>query len=182
MKNLEVKMIHESLVDTPIFPLPLAGFNIETYRPGREQDWLRIHELADRFNIFTPFVFNDQFGQNESKLTSSQFYLVNPDGKPVGTATAWTKDSTTYSGMVHWVAILPEYQGKGLSKPLLTAVCQKLVADGHSKGCLSTSTARIAAISLYLQFGFRPLIQSDQDEVSWLEFEEHSGRRLSELL
>ncbi len=174
MENFEVRMIHEKLAETPILEFP-SPFSTQVYKPGREEDWLRIHEQSDQLNIFTPFVFADQFGRDIELLKSCQFYLVNRDGEPIGTATAWTDLRTAYSGRVHWVAILPQYQGQGLSKPLLSAVCQKLLTMGHSKGCLSTSTARIAAINLYLKFGFRPLIQSDEDEISWRRFEQQAG-------
>jgi len=167
-------MIHEKLADMPVFECP-PPFAIQSYKPGREEDWLKIHQQSDQLNIFTPFVFADQFGRDISLLRDSQFYLVNQDGEPIGTATAWTDLRTAYSGRVHWVAILPQYQGQGLAKPLLSAVCRKLLAMGHSKGCLSTSTARIAAINLYLKFGFRPLIQSEEDEINWRRFERQAG-------
>jgi GNAT superfamily N-acetyltransferase len=163
-------MIHENLAETPMFECP-PPYRIELYKSGRESDWLRIHEIADEFNVFTPFVFTDQFGSNKDLLADQQFYLLDQGGEPVGTATAWTDTRGTYCGRVHWVAILPEHQGRGLAKPLLSIVCRKLLEMGHSKGCLSTSTARVAAINLYLKFGFQPLIQSDEDEVAWSTFE-----------
>jgi len=174
MDNFEVRMVHEKLAETPVFQCP-KPFAIELYQPGREDDWLKIHEQSDQFNIFTSFVFADQFGRDVAALQDCQFYLVDREGEPIGTATAWTDPRTIYSGRVHWVAILPQFQGLGLSKPLLSAVCQKLLSMGHTKGCLSTSTARIAAIKLYLKFGFRPLIQSEEDEVSWCQFQRHAA-------
>jgi len=178
MENFEVRMIHENLANTPVFECP-EPFAIQLYKPGREQDWLSIHERSDHLNAYTPFVFDDQFGQGKALLKDCQFYLVDQHGEPIGTATAWPELRTAYSGRVHWVAILPQFQGQGLAKPLLSAVCQKLLIMGHSKGCLSTSTARIAAISLYLKFGFRPLIQSEEDEISWCRFEIVTGIKCS---
>lgn len=169
-----MRMIHENLADTPVFQCP-KPFAIELYQPGREDDWLSIHEQSDQFNIFTSFVFADQFGRNVDLLKDCQLYLVDRDGEPIGTATAWADTRTAYSGRVHWLAILPQFQGLGLAKPLLSAVCQKLFQMGHTKGCLSTSTARIAAIMLYLKFGFRPLIQSEEDDISWCQFARAAG-------
>jgi predicted GNAT family acetyltransferase len=178
MDNSEVRMIHENLAAAPVFACPDA-FKFEFYRPGREEDWLEIHKLSDQFNVFTPFVFTDQFGKDTELLGQRQLFLLNADGKAIGTATAWDDPCTKYSGRVHWVALLPEYHGKGLGNSLLSAVCQKLIATGHEKGCLSTSTARLAAIKLYLKFGFRPLIQSEEDALSWLLFERKTGVRCS---
>lgn len=177
MDNLSVRMIHDNLEQTPAFDCP-SPYTIQLYTAGREADWLRIHECSDEHNVFTPFVFADQFGQDANLLKDRQFYLLDARGVPVGTATAWDETRGLHSGRVHWVAIMPEHQGRGLAKPLLSAVCLKLLALGHSRGCLSTSTARVAAINLYLQFGFRPLIQSDEDELSWSIFERESGLKL----
>jgi predicted GNAT family acetyltransferase len=174
MDNFEVRMIHKNLAAVPVFACP-DPFRFEFYRTGREEDWLEIHKLSDQFNVFTPFVFPDQFGKDIELLKQRQLFLLNADGKTIGTATAWDDFRTKYSGRVHWVALLPEYHGKGLGNSLLSAVCQNLIAAGHEKGCLSTSTARLAAIKLYLKFGFQPLIQSEADQLSWLSFERKTG-------
>lgn len=177
MENLQVRMIHNDLSEAPIFDCP-PPYRIQPYKPGFEEAWLNIHRQADQLNIFTPFVFGDQFGHDEKLLEERQLYLFDDRDNAVGTATAWTESRGQYSGRVHWVAIVPQHQGRGLSKSLLSSVCQKLLAMGHRQGCLSTSTARIPAINLYLQFGFRPLIQSDEDEVSWSLVETEGGIRL----
>ncbi|RTL41791.1 MAG: GNAT family N-acetyltransferase [Candidatus Melainabacteria bacterium] len=177
MENLQVRMVHEDLLQAPVFDLP-QPYSMRLFEPGYEQVWLRIHERSDQHNVFTPFVFVDQFGRDFNLLSERQYYLLDGDAEPVGTATAWDERRGLHSGRVHWLAIVPEHQGRGLSKALLSAVCRKLVLVGHRKGCLSTSTARLAAICLYLQFGFRPLIQSDEDEVAWSQFENQSGIRL----
>lgn len=179
MDNFEVDMVHDDLAAAPVFHLP-QNFSMETYRAGREADWLNIHEQSDQFNAFTPFVFRDQFGDDDSRLSRCQIYLLNSSGEAIGTATAWINERTAYSGRIHWVAILPQWQGQGLAKPLLSQVCQKLLEQGHTKSCLSTSTARVAAISLYLKFGFRPSIKSECDEMNWQNFRKTSGISLPE--
>jgi GNAT superfamily N-acetyltransferase len=62
---------------------------------------------------------------------------------------------------------VPSYQGRGLSKPLLSIVCERMRDLGHDKAMLSTSTARPVAVNLYLHFGFRPLIRHDTDRANW---------------
>lgn len=176
MQNLEVRMSHENLADTPIFVCP-KPFAIELYKDGREKDWLKIHKLSDQFNVFTPLVYTDQFGKDKKALMKSQYYLLNSTKAAIGTGTAWP-DRTAYSGRVHWLAILPQYHGQGLSKPLLSTVCQNLLKAGHTKGCLSTSTARVPAINLYLKFGFRPLILHEEDALNWHEFGRETGIKI----
>ena len=65
------------------------------------------------------------------------------------------------------MAILPEWQGRGLSKPLLSAVMNLLIKTGHSSALLRTKPFRIVAINLYLNFGFEPFIETDEDLQKW---------------
>ena len=104
-------------------------------------------------------------------LRQRQCYLLAPTGEVVGTGTAWFNNNFEGArwGRVHWLAILPEFQGRGLAKPLMTSICRRLGELGHEQVYLSTSTARPVAIGLYLKFGFEPLIQSPEDAVVWRE-------------
>ena len=104
-------------------------------------------------------------------LRQRQGYLLAPTGEVVGTGTAWFNHNFEGArwGRVHWLAIMPEFQGRGLAKPLMTSICRRLRELGHQHVYLSTSTARHAAIGLYLRFGFEPLIQSPEDEAVWRE-------------
>jgi len=73
----------------------------------------------------------------------------------------------TLWGRVHWMAMLPEVQGRGLGKALLTAICQRLRELGHERAYLHTSAARLPAIRLYLKFGFEPVIRNDGEAAAW---------------
>ena len=87
----------------------------------------------------------------------------------MGTATAWSGDLFPGQpiGRIHWVAIVPDRQGQGLAKPLLAATCRRLRALGHERAYLTTSTARLPAINLYLLFGFQPLVGSPEAYQAW---------------
>jgi len=106
-------------------------------------------------------------------------YLLAPTGEVVGTGTAWFNNNFEGArwGRVHWLAIMPEFQGRGLAKPLMTSICRRLGELGHEHVYLSTSTARHAAIGMYLKFGFEPLIQSPEDAVVWREVLPSAVRR-----
>jgi len=60
----------------------------------------------------------------------------------------------------------------------MTSICRRLRELGHQHVYLSTSTARHAAIGLYLKFGFEPLIQSPEDAVVWREVLRLAVRRV----
>jgi GNAT superfamily N-acetyltransferase len=187
-KNIPVKMTRANLDDSPAFTMP-DGFSLRWYQPGDEAHWLRIQIAADRFNQCTPELFQDQFGpaaghglQSASafkrrsgmnsalhELGERQCYLLAPTAEVIGTGTAWFKDDFEGArwGRVHWMAIAPEFQGRGLGSALLTAICQRLRELGHERAYLTTSTARVPAIRLYLKFGFEPLIRNVEDKRAW---------------
>lgn len=154
-QNVPLVMVRDSLEGIPKHGLP-AGYSLRGYQPGDEQLWEEIHLLADPYSTITTDLFQREFGTDEAVLAERQFYLLDAEGQAIGTATAWFDDNfrgCAY-GRVHWVAIVPRYQGRGLAKPLMTAVCRRLRELGHERAYLTTATARIPAIGLYKQFGF----------------------------
>jgi GNAT superfamily N-acetyltransferase len=187
-KNLPLKMIRASLDGLPEFALP-DGFPLRWYQPGDEAHWRRIHLAAERFIEITPELFGKQFGVGEERglqpalahehssgmnsalrdLRERQCYLLDPRGEVIGTGAAWFDDDFEGArwGRVHWMAILPEFQGRGLGKGLLTAICRRLQELGHQRAYLHTSAARIPAIKLYLRFGFEPVFRSAEEEAAW---------------
>jgi len=153
--NILVEMVREDLENIPQFDLP-DGYALHWYQPGDEEHWVCIQRQADQFNAITSALFNQQFGTDFKLLEQRQCYLLNPRKEFIGTATAWFDDNFEEApiGRVHWVALLPDFHGRGLSKPLMTAVCRRLRELGHRRVYLRTSSARVAAIALYLRFGF----------------------------
>lgn len=51
------------------------------------------------------------------------------------------------------MAVAPEFQGRGLAKPLLRAVLLRLKQLGHDEVVLATQSTRLAAIRLCESFG-----------------------------
>lgn len=166
--SASVTMIRRDLADLPRHAVP-AGFAIRPYVPGDERAWVRIQAAADAHNVIDARLFRDQFGTDAQVLERRLFMLVGPAGAPIGTAAAWYGGARhgTAVGRVHWVAIHPSHQGRGLAKPLLSHVCLALRDLGHESAFLTTSTARVAAIGLYLGFGFVPEIAGPQDAAAW---------------
>ena len=60
------------------------------------------------------------------------------------------------AGFVHWVATHPEHRGQGLSSALLEQVLNDFDTRGYSSARLDTQPERLAAIRVYLKFGFVP--------------------------
>jgi len=159
-----VTMRRPDLAGIPQFTLP-EPFALRRYRPRDEEHWLAMHRVGDTLGRFTPRTFVEQFGTDAEVLALRQYYLCDAAAAPIGTATAWYDDAET--GRVHWVVIAPEYRGRGLAKPMLAAVCNRMRQLGHTRARLGTNTLRLPAIGLYLKFGFRPEINGPDDTEAW---------------
>ena len=146
-------MIRRDLENIPEFPVP-AGFALRWYQPGDEASWLAIHQLADQYNQITPELFAQQFDTDPILLAERQCFLLDASGYAIGTASAWFDNNFDGGriGRVHWIALLPQYQGRKLSKPLMTAICRRLRELGHGRAYLTTLAARRPGIQLYLRF------------------------------
>jgi GNAT superfamily N-acetyltransferase len=176
---INVRMVRENLNDIPKYGLP-AGYSIQWYQPGYEKHWQAIQSLADEYNRVTPDLFQEQFGTDAQLLSERQCFLCDSEENFIGTASAWLDFQGKKSpGRIHWVAIVPQQQGKGLAKPLLTVVCKRLKELGHSRTYLTTQTVRIPAINLYTKFGFVPVIDSDRDREIWEKLRQYVKYPLS---
>ena len=170
---LDVKMIRQNLDDIPEYNLP-AGYSIRWYQVGYEKHWQAIQLLADEYTRVTPDLFKEQFGTDIQLLSERQCFLCDGKDNIIGTATAWLDNLDGKSlGRIHWLAIVPHRQGKGLAKPLLTITCKRLKDLGHSKTYLTTQNVRIPAINLYAKFGFAPMIDTNCDREIWEKLKKH---------
>jgi ribosomal protein S18 acetylase RimI-like enzyme len=171
-QNTKVVMERASLADIPEYGLP-QGFALRWYEAGDEAAWLQIQAAADHLNDITTDLFLKTFGTERTAHEQRICFLTTATGEPIGTAAAWwgAEGAEGRRGRIHWVAILPAFQGRGLAKPLLTAVCLRLRELGHTSAYLTTSAARIPALNLYRQFGFAPLIRDEMERAVWQEIE-----------
>jgi GNAT superfamily N-acetyltransferase len=168
-RNVEVAMERPTLRDLPSVPTP-RGFSIRGYRPGDEAAWTEIQTAADRFNHITPELFGNVFGSDVHVLHQRVLFADDAEGRPVGTAAAWWKTGPLDRvGRVHWVAVVPEYQERGIGRALVANAVCRLCDLGHDAAFLTTSAARLSAIRLYLAFGFSPAVRSSEEAEAWGE-------------
>lgn len=166
-----VRMVRSHLNDIPEFALP-APFSLRWYKPGDEKAWFNLESRTEKLIPIGADLFRKEFGTDDPLIAQRMFFILDAEGREVGTTTAWFDPDFRGRdyGRIHWVAIAPEMQGKGLSKPLMSIACKRLKELGHERAYLVTDTARIAAIHLYLQFGFEPDISTEQDWKAWSEW------------
>ena len=170
MKNYSVRMIREHMENIPQFPIP-EGFAIRNYRPGEGHIWTRIQRAAEPYINIDDGLFMRQFKRDLLAMEDRSFFLTTDAGEEIGTITAWWQpdmDGKNW-GQIHWVAIHPDYQGRGLSKPMMSVAMTRL-KQSHECCFLDTSTGRIPAIKIYLDFGFTPhLSRQNNSREAWTE-------------
>lgn len=167
-RNLPLTMIRPTLSGLPAYDVP-EHHSIRPYASGDEWAWVAIQRAADRYNTIDPSLFAREFGSDLEALQRRLSFLVGPAGEAIGTAAAWFGEAQREGsfGRVHWVAVHPAHQGRGLAKGLLHHVCVALRELGYRRAYLRTSSARIAAIRLYLRFGFVPEVERSEEASAW---------------
>ncbi len=169
MKNLRLTMIRKSIKNIPQFDLP-EGYFTKSFREGDQHKWAEIETAIGEFSYIDEALqrFNQEFGPFIKEFEQRSLFLVNHNGEYIGTGTAWYNNTFKggHYGRVHWIGIRPEYQGKNLAKPLVSAVINVL-KQHHSKFYLTTQTTSYKAVKIYLDFDFKPHIESDRDREGW---------------
>lgn len=166
--DVDVRMIHHDLTGAPRHALP-EGYHMRFYRDGDVAPWVRIQRAADALSQATAETFAQYMPGDVAHLARRVMFLVDPSGADIGTITAWNGDAFDGRdiGLVHWVAIAASAQGRGLAKPMLSAVLDVLRALGYNEAWLDTNTRRIPALNLYLAFGFAPHPRSEAERAAW---------------
>lgn len=161
-------MVCDDVRPVTSFPLPDAC-SLRWFQPGEEAFWIDVQRRADRYNEFSPSTFASTYRSAPDELTQRLCFLCGPEGAPLGTATAWFGEAPPWVGFgrVHWVAVIPEQQGRGWSKPLLSEVCRQLLRLHGPRAYLTTATCRVPALNLYSRFGFRPRIADASERLAW---------------
>ena len=169
MKNYSVRMLREHMENIPQFPIP-EGFAIRNYRRNEGHIWTRIQKAAEPYIDIDDGLFDREFERDLSAMEDRSFYLTTDASEEIGTITAWWQPDINGKvwGQIHWVAIHPDYQGRGLSKPMISVAMTRL-KQSHERCFLGTSTGRIPAVKLYLDFGFIPDLSLENSQQAWTE-------------
>ena len=168
IEYIPIVMYRPHLNDLPPVVLP-EGFRIRTFRYGDIANWSRIETAVGEFPTeqHAERYFEREFGPQIDLMSDRSFMLETADGEAIGTTTAWMGTfQGEPMGKIHWVAIEPAYQGRGLAKPLLATALHRLALD-HQRAYLETQTTSYRAVGLYLKFGFEPVIETESDRRAW---------------
>jgi len=156
-KHVFMKASPESVAAVAHGTLP-AGYRFKMFEEGDAKHWARIETSVGEFQSEEAALayFANEFGPYPEKMAQRSVFVVNPDGLPVATTTAWTHlrkvgDRAT----VHWVSALPSEQGKGLGEAVVREVLTIFSAlHPGEEVWLHTQTWSHRAMCLYHKLGF----------------------------
>jgi len=157
-------LLERNLDALPCFSLP-EGYKFVFYRQGDRDIWIDIEKSAKEFIDYAQGLeaWNRYYANNETALLNRMVFIENANGEKVATATAYydiTNRDKSGDGWLHWVAVRREYQGKGLSKPLISYALSIMRELGYTHAKIPTQTTTWLACKVYLDFGFVPLPQN----------------------
>ena len=162
----ELILYHDRLDSIPEYELP-EGFRFTSYSgPKSRESWLNIEESAGEF--LWPgegeAAWDQYYGGKEEALDGRMFFIETASGEKVATATAYYGSwDQTETGWLHWVAVRRDFQGQGLSRPLISRALMRLRQLGCKSIRIPTQTNTWLALKIYLDFGFRPLPENAAD-------------------
>ena len=93
--------------------------------------------------------------------------VVAAEGRLVATASLQVRPDVPECGWVRWVATEQDRRREGLARALVIGVLATAGQAGCREARLRTTTDRLAAIPLYLQLGFEPLVTDDAEREVW---------------
>lgn len=165
-----VRMIRPHMRDLPEYSFP-DGFGIRTMNRGEAGLWEDVQRDAEPFFKITHGLFDSAFGDDPDAIERRCLLITGRDGCAVGTISAWySRDFKGGDwGRIHWVAIRRQFQGRGLAKAALSHA-MNLLAQWHDRAWLDTSTGRVGAIKLYLDFGFVPDLDAPWAREAWTAY------------
>lgn len=167
IRYYELVLERDDLENLPHYALP-DGFRFVFYKPGDRDAWIDIEQSAKEFSNYEQGMESwvRYYEGKDDELIDRMVFIENSDGMKIATASAfydiYGKDKTD-AGWLHWVAVRREYQGMGLSKPLICFVLQKMRELGYTHAKIPSQTTTWLACKIYLDFGFFPERENAQE-------------------
>ena len=136
------------------FEPPPGGVTIRRFRDGDAATWLALQASTGIYDPVDPGLFVGEFGDC-AKDHADRILFAEVDGAPVGVSAVWfPEDAPTSAGRVHWVAVRPDYQRRGIGRALVGATLARAREMGYASAYLTTGERNGPAIALYRGLGF----------------------------
>lgn len=154
-----VLMTNQDPCGYPRCPLP-AGYEVRAYEPGMEKDWAELQCSVEHMDTVEEALtrFNEELLPEVELLKTRGIFVYGPDRRLAASALLWHGNHFgRVCARVHWVAVAPSEQGKGLCKAVMTILMDLYHSCNLTGGLyLSSQTWSYKALNIYRQFGFKP--------------------------
>ena len=160
-------LFEKNLENIPEYALP-KGYKYVPFSSNDRDAWITIEKSAKEFNEYEQGIsaWNVYFEPVREELPNRMIFIENENGEKVATATALYDvfgNDKSGDGWLHWVSVKREYQGKGLSKPLITHVLHVMKNLGYTHAKIPTQTNTWLACKIYMDLGFIPVNENIEE-------------------
>ena len=157
-KKIDLSLTKD-LTSIPEYSLP-EGYRYVFFNDGDEKEWATIQCSSSKFLTEDEAMeaFSKSYGDKYDELKNSCIFIETNEGEKVATINAFhlNEPENDITGDLEYLAVKKEYQGKGLSKPLISKGLETMRKLGHNKTMVNTDTTEWLATNICLNMGFKP--------------------------
>ena len=128
------------------------GYTVRLCRRDELETWKVLALEEPQYVDYLTEYFDAVYADKADEFFERCLFVCDPQGKPVGTCFLWKAYGKIET--IHWLHVLPEYEGLGLGRALLTEVLQRAKAEDFPI-YLHTHPHCLRAVHLYNEFGFQ---------------------------
>ena len=144
--SLNIFMQCNKLNSSAFSELP-EGYTVRLCKRDEFNTWMHVVAEEQYVNYVADY-FQKVYAPYEDEFFNRCLFVCNSDDVPVASCFIWRSYRTVNT--VGWFRVLPQYEGKGLGRALLTATLK----DAAYPIFLHTQPTSARAIKLYSDFGF----------------------------
>ena len=149
------------LPSLPVLPEPLA------IRRALIEDAAQLADLCGR--AYVEEIWDTKSTELElfHDRTVKAVLLVTDKTQIASTASLQVHKGAPHSGQLRWIATEPDMRRQGLAKALVVRLLEIAKTEGCKEVYLKTTTDALGAIALYLNLGFKPMLNCDKERDIW---------------
>lgn len=159
----QLEMVRPSTAPVEVPSVP-EGYLLRQFRVGDEAKCDDLFHLA--------FADEGRFPEALERALEGGFFVIEHLASGELVASCVTLRGSTMlrhpdAGNMGWLVTDPSHTRKGLGTIVAASATNRLAAEGYQRPSLGTEDFRIAAISIYLELGWRPYVYREDMVPRW---------------